>query len=281
MTKEERIAVFQNTTKIVQKGRYISPNGTEININNEDMMKRTKVYTENPKIDFDSLTPFNTNVKVINQDCLLVAKELENPVVLNMASFIRPGGGVEKGSAAQEENVFRRTNLFMALYQFDKIGEKYNIKTIKQNYPLKRNLTSLYTPNVTVFRDTENNNYEYLEKTYQISVITLPAIKEPKLNNDGKLKPSYAEAYEEKIKQILSIAIDNKHTNIVLSAFGCGAYKTPPTEIAQLFKKILRSDQFRGKFKNVVFAIIDDKNAYQKHNPNGNLKPFLNVFNNN
>ena len=60
-------------------------------------------------------------VSVKNVDCLQVCKELidsgANPVVLNLADIVVPGGLVESGSGAQEESIFRRSNLCRTLTQ--------------------------------------------------------------------------------------------------------------------------------------------------------------------
>jgi uncharacterized protein (TIGR02452 family) len=63
-----------------------------------------------------------------------------------------------------------------------------------------------------------------------------------------------------------------------LSAFGCGAFKNPPHHMAQIFKEVLAEPDFVTRFKTVVFAIIDDHNAWKSHNPEGNLIPFQQVF---
>lgn len=54
-----------------------------------------------------------------------------NPLVLNMASPKRPGGGFRNGSAAQEENIFRRSNYFQVLEDLDRFD-----KNRKWKYPL-------------------------------------------------------------------------------------------------------------------------------------------------
>jgi len=81
-----------------------------------------------------------------------------NPGVLNLASRQNPGGGVLNGAGAQEENIFRRTNLFMSLYRFAHYAENYGIKKSENNYPLNRNTGGIYSGNITVFRASEKNN---------------------------------------------------------------------------------------------------------------------------
>ena len=64
----------------------------------------------------------------------------------------------------------------------------------------------------------------------------------------------------------------------VLSAFGCGAFQNPPHHVARLFKEVFFEDEFRNRFRLVVFAIMDDHNSWREHNPEGNLLPFLREF---
>lgn len=58
-------------------------------------------------------------VTVENKDCLVAGKRLidagMNPVVLNLADILVPGGCVESGSGAQEESIFRRSNITRTL----------------------------------------------------------------------------------------------------------------------------------------------------------------------
>jgi hypothetical protein len=63
---------------------------------------------------------------------------------------------------------------------------------------------------------------------------------------------------------------------VILSAFGCGAYGNPPKHMARLFKETI-SGHFKGVFKEIIFAIFDDHNAY-KLDPDGNLTSFAKVF---
>ena len=109
-------------------------------------------------------------------------------------------------------------------------------------------------------------------------MVSVAAVKHPTLTSDGKLQPWTYDTLKNKVRQILSIALENGHTSIVLSAFGCGAYGTPPSEMAKIFDDVLKSDDYRGAFEDVVFAIINDSNSFNEHNPKGNFLPFIEQF---
>jgi uncharacterized protein (TIGR02452 family) len=282
MTRDERVAIYENTVRIVKKGFYVSPKGKEIEITDTDkMVDGTKFYGKKVVIDYDSLPKYETKIEVIDNDCLYAAKDLIdkglNPCVLNMASFHTPGGGVTRGSSAQEESIFRRTNIFKSLYQFNEIGSAYGIKQREERYPLDYNFGGIYTPSVTVFKASEGDDCILLEEPYKIGVVSVAAVKNPRVEN-GKLVPWVVDTLKCKIRQILDIALENGHDSIVLSAFGCGAYKTPPTEMARLFKEILSRDDYKNAFKAISFAIINVKSTNGEHNPQGNFEPFRETF---
>jgi len=65
---------------------------------------------------------------------------------------------------------------------------------------------------------------------------------------------------------------------LVLSAFGRGAFANPPNHVAELFKEVFSENEFLGFFRHIVFAIYEDSNSGKEHNPNGNVLPFLEVF---
>ena len=61
---------------------------------------------------------------------------------------------------------------------------------------------------------------------------------------------------------------------MVLSAFGCGAFRNPPEIVARLF----RMELARSPLRLAVFCIRDDHNAGRWHNLKGNLRPFQELF---
>ena len=282
MTKEERINIFRNTVHIVNAKGY-SIGNVDINFDNDStMMGNTKFYSSKVNIEHSLLPKYDTKIEVLDSDCLDVAQALVKqglkPAVLNMASFHTPGGGVERGSAAQEESIFRRTNIFRSLYQFHSVGENYHIKQLEERYPLEMHYGAIYTPNVTVFKSAENDGCKLLDNPFDIDVITIAAVRKPELEN-GKLPAWVVDILKIKIRQMFDIALENGNDSLVLSAFGCGAYGTPPKEMARLFHEVLDSEKYKGVFNKIVFAIINLPSTNGTHNPEGNFKPFKDEFN--
>ena len=282
MSREENIAVYNNTVVLANQGGYMSPKGEQIRIHNQDeMVNGTKFYGKKVVNDYDAIPRYETEVKVIDKDCIYAAKDLIdrgfNPCMLNMASFSTPGGGVMKGSSAQEENIFRRSNIFKSLYQFHSIGENLGIEQREERYPLDYNFGGIYTPHVTIFKGGSDTRYTLLEEPFEVAVVSVSAVKNTTLKN-GKLEPWVIDTTKSKIRQIFDIALENGHDSLVLSAFGCGAYKTPPTEMAKLFKEVIESKKYKGAFKAIHFAIINLPSTNGKHNPEGNFQPFKDVL---
>ena len=282
MSREENVAVYSNTVAIVRKGSYMSPKGNRVNLPDpKKMVDGTKFYGKKVVNDYDAISRYETEIKVIDKDCIYAAKDLIdrgfNPCMLNMASFSTPGGGVTKGSSAQEENIFRRSNIFMSLYQFHSIGENYGVKQREERYPLDYNFGGIYTPHVTIFKGGSDTRYTLLEEPFEVAVVSVSAVKNPTLH-DGKLEPWVIDTTKSKIRQIFDIAIENGHDSLVLSAFGCGAYKTPPTEMARLFKEVIDSKKYKRAFKAIHFAIINLPSTNGSHNPEGNFQPFKDVL---
>ena len=184
-------------------------------------------------------------------------------------------------AGAQEENLFRRTNLFMSLYQFVDFADDYGIKKSKNRYPLNRDTGGVYSGNITVFRASEQNGYRLLDNPFKLAFVTVPAINRPELvKKNGRyfIAEQLIQPTKEKIRTILRIAGKYEHNCLVLGAFGCGAFANPPNHMALLFKEVFSEEEFSGFFKSLVFAILDDHNSRKEHNPDGNVRPFAEVF---
>lgn len=197
--------------------------------------------------------------EVVRGDCLKAAIALKterglNPAVLNMASSRRPGGGYKTGAAAQEENIFRRSNYFQSLEDPRRIDRQRT-----WHYPLGP-LCGIYSPSVIVFRGPEDEGYPFLEQPVRLDFIAVAAIARPTVHRleDGtqRLSPSDADLMRAKIALILDIALAHGHDSVVLGAFGCGAFGNPPEHVALLFREVLSTDAYRCRFKRICFAIF-------------------------
>jgi uncharacterized protein (TIGR02452 family) len=281
--KELRAKEFRNTVEIVTLGHYVSESGEEyVFPNDSDMMRNTVFYER--EIRMDDIPPRDepTIVEVQNIDCLYAGVQLKeqgyNPAVLNMASRRNPGGGVTTGAGAQEETLFRRTNLFRSLYQFAPYAEQYGITPSHYQYPLDRNFGGVYTPDAIYFRESEQKGYALLEKPVSLSFITVAGMNRPDLTIGGMIANHHVEPIKNKIRTIFRMGLVHGHDSLVLGALGCGAFRNPPRHVARLFHKVMDEPEFRNKYHCIIFAILDDHNAHQKHNPEGNFKPFVEEF---
>jgi len=281
--KELRAKEFRNTVEIVNQGHYVSESGKEyVFPDDSNMMYNTMFYECEIHMSNFPQCDEPTIVEVHNIDCLYAGVQLKeqgyNPAVLNMASRRNPGGGVTTGAGAQEETLFRRTNLFCSLYQFAPYAEQYDIKPSHHQYPLDRNFGGVYTPNAIYFRESEQKGYALLEKPVCLSFITVAGMNRPDLTTGGMIANHHVEPIKNKIRTIFRIGLVHGHDSLVLGALGCGAFRNPPRHVARLFHEVMDEPEFKDKYRRVIFAILDDHNAHQKHNPVGNFRPFAEEF---
>lgn len=286
-----RRQVWKSTVDIVQSGEYVSANGPSVQLDREaieEARKRADFHPDTRELKIRAAERGQeTQCYAIEADCLETSRLLQSagyhPAVLNMANRHNPGGGVQGGSGAQEENVFRRTTAFASLFQYSDLARDYGVPVNGDfSYPIPRESGGIYTPALLAFRSSESTGYYLLDRPYAVNLITVPAINRPDTETrDGELLIAnhMVEATREKIRAILRIGFFHGHDSLVLSAFGCGAFANPPGHVARLFREVLNEEEFNNAFRLIVFAIIDDHNAHRSHNPEGNLLPFQRVFN--
>jgi len=280
-----RARVFADTVERVRAGGYVLADGTRVDLPlSPTVGDDTRFYDrELPAGPAAAPDAAPAPVEVREGDCLVVARELveagESEVcVLNMASRRNPGGGVLGGAGAQEEHLFRSSDYFRSLYRFADYAASYGVPRAAESYPLDRDHGGVFSRGVTVFRGPEGEGYPLLAKPWRCNFVAVPAIPHPDTvpGPDGapRLAPAMEAATRRKIRAILRIARENGQRALVLSAFGCGAFRNPPRHMAELFRDELASPEFRATFDRVVFSVIDDHNARGE----GNLRPFREVF---
>lgn len=282
-----RVKVFDDTVECCRRGYYINRFGDKVEIPVTDgTTDGTAFYTNKDMFNVNDVPALAepTVIKIANRDCLVTAKYLidngYHPAVLNMASRHNPGGGVVNGSGAQEENVCRRTSLHRSIFCYGEFAAKYGLPASPEGkrYPMDHTYGGIYTPSVTVIKDEEDNRYQYLDTPYSVDFISVAGVNNPDLDANGIFTPEIAETIRCKIRTILRLGLHHGNDSLVLGALGCGAFHNPPEQVAVLFKEVLGEAEFKNKYRRIIFAIIDDFNAHQAHNPNGNYKPFKEVF---
>lgn len=245
--KEQRIARYQDVKRLVGEPRF----------------GETLWFAYTPEQELESVPQEQTMAKlsVENADVLQVAQSLvstykdESVVILNLASQFRPGGGVAKGSLAQEESLFLRTELCAFLdpqeYKlFDKVGYSFNVGVLALD--LESRLKSS-------------------KPLFKVDVITAAALKDPKC---AKQWTEFASAKdkeftEELVIRILTVAAIEKCEHLVLGALGCGAYHNPVEAVIQCFQKAIFEKNLGKRFKTITFAIMERGADKQKLGPLG------------
>lgn len=255
--KKHRIELYQETKRTAQEGFFVGdkfvqldPKITKNMIENQERFENDQLKPSTlPNPNYDTLFDF------VDEDVLVLAESYLNkglnPALLNLANAYNPGGGVEGGSGAQEESIFRRSNYHEAL-----VPQK---KTL---YPIDK-AQSIYTPSLQVFRtpekdltkDNQPGSYQFREP-FTVDMIACAAID---LSGKHKIPDDFEELTRAKIRLILAIAVEKGHDSLVLGALGCGAFKNDPQLISRYFKEALESAEFKGRFKRVGFPIIYDQ----------------------
>ena len=200
-----------------------------------------------------------TELEFVQKDCVYAAIDNIrlgfNPLLLNMASNYVPGGGVRKGSAAQEEELFRRSDYFRHLHH--------------QYYPLDE-MCNIISEKVLFYRLGADALYNLMKTPTEIDCIAAAALRQPTLDRSGMrfYNQDEADLFKEKIRMLFYSAYKHGNDCLILSAWGCGAFGCPTEHVAALFKEVI--DENEGRFKKIVFAIFDEhnfirfKNGYEK-----------------
>lgn len=191
------------------------------------------------------------------------AKQGKRVCVLNFASATHPGGGVVKGSSAQEECICRCSTLYPCLNTRPMWKDFYNPHR-KAGNTLYNN-DCIYTPEVCVLKsDIDFPEPLAEEERWSVNIITCaaPNLRERpsnEMNPDAGDKAAKITAAEleklltERIKRIFEIAASNENEVLILGAFGCGAFRNPPEIVAKVFNKVMQN--YLCYFDTIEYAV--------------------------
>ncbi len=208
------------------------------------------------------------------KDCsyMFTGKDAKEILVLNLANPVNPGGGVRRGAKAQEEDLCRKSSLLLSLESTD-ASKYYNYNRSLHTYMGSNAI--IVTPKVEIFKD---ENGELLEDSVIVAVMTCAA---PCLTNgmEGLSHQQYEEMVYDRICGMLRCAAYMGYKNLVLGAFGCGAFGNDAKLVSDLFYKALKEFNFDGMrekdmFRRIDFAVLSrDPEQY-------NFKEFYRNFGN-
>jgi hypothetical protein len=199
--------------------------------------------------------------------------------VLNMANAFKFGGGYLEGRSAQEENMFRRSDCSL-----DETGRQKDSMG-RANNTYDRPMTDLINavngqvyldvhPRVC-FKGADDGNgggYNVLpdNETFLFYELRSAAVD---LRNGHAFDQNVC---LQRIEAQFKTLENNGLRHVVLSAFGCGAFKNPPDEVAECYRqKIL---QHSGNFDVICFAIYDVHGSNNYTFFETSLKPLITPF---
>ena len=177
-------------------------------------------------------------------------------LVMNFANAHNPGGGFRLGANAQEEALCRCSTLYASITS-KKASEMY--KYNNTHFSQVESDYMLFSPKVCVFRD---ETYQFLEEPVVLGVVTIAAP-----NRYGAALLASAKLLKEtmmrRIRIMLREAVKEGYRNLVLGAWGCGAFGNKPREVSKYFREILLEEGYGKYFDEICFAIYgkeDGKN---------------------
>ncbi len=227
MTREELIKIYKHTKEVCSE--FEIPKSDKCKIGGLVFFDKK----ESGQIIIEPLDTVSALAKYVNDG---------KTAVLNMASNKRKGGGVEKGAMAQEECLFRCSNLFTIPDEF---------------YPLMID-EFIYTHQAVFVKGGDYGTIWPMDA----DVITMAA---PNMNTENKyynakeIENNYEVIMKKKMNAMFDAAAANDCKNIILGAWGCGVFKNDPSTVVKLFSVTLETKRYF--FEKIVFAIINDTNS--------------------
>ena len=243
--------IFEDTMKWIRSDETLRAD-------TENAKQKTKFYPADsaaPSIEKREKTAVVAVTKERTFECAmrLHAEHPEHKIaVLNFASSTHPGGGVTNGATAQEECLCRCSNLYPALNQSWLRKKYYDVN--RRNWSEWGTDALIYTPDVTVCKtDTRSPARIDPEAWVNVDVITAAA---PNLRNAApkwRRSQKLYDVHVARARRILALAAANGVDDLVLGAFGCGAFANDPGVVAQAYKTVV--EEFKDCFDTITFAV--------------------------
>jgi len=260
--RSKNVTIGKETLAIVKEGNYLAASGNIVDFSTDldNAIKGTILYKNEPLIQVkDSKANIEVTSETSGQAARRYCESGKDVVVLNFASARNPGGGFLAGALAQEEDLCRCSGLYACIKTKPVF---YNENILADNSLYTDNM--IYSPKVPFIRD---ENLLLLKQPFLVSVITAPAPNVRALDEVDHKK--IHDVLTGRIRKILKVAAHHDHKNIILGAFGCGAFGNDPMVVAGVFSDALEKLPY---FENVCFAVYDNMEGQP------NLNAFKKIF---
>lgn len=281
-SREDLIAVFEDTEKWYK---------TDANLKEaiKASIQGTKIYMEGdtfydtPDIlesRYSKAKVLVNKHKTLEAALLIRHKYPEAKVAIhNFASATNPGGGVKKGSRAQEECLCRTTTLYPVLDTDANWKRYYKFHRARHNQIYTD--ACIYTPGIIAMKTDDDIPRRMAKEDWmKLDVLTCaaPNLRERPSNamNSAPGKPirmadvDLLALHEKRARHLFSVAAMNRVDILILGAFGCGAFQNKPEVVAKAYASVL--PDFLHQFQVVEFAV------YCTPRDTGNYVAFYNTL---
>jgi uncharacterized protein (TIGR02452 family) len=267
--RERNVAILQDTLQILKDGQY-EKEGKVITLPSS-LEQRMECHVLLPEmideLDVSHVVPHSGTCaySVINTDTFSMTEDwvrngYEKVLALNLANPVHPGGGVRRGARAQEEDLCRKSSLLPVL-ESESADSYY-----RYNWQLHTKMGSdavIVTPYVDVFKDV---HAQTMAEPFTTGVITAAA---PLISYglEGRSESEYKDMFRTRIRNLLKCAAYYGYRDLVLGAWGCGAFSNDARVVAPLFKEALQTLNVNGYgseqlFAHIGFAILCGRDTY-------------------
>ena len=255
--------ISYETQQIMLDQQYIYENEV---VDLAPLTQGVKIYSISPEAilpDPPESQNFDTTIEVINETTLMTARRLvqagRKPLVLNFANGTHVGGGFLTGARAQEETLCYASTLYSTL-----VGDPMYAYNLQMNE--MESTDYMILSKAVVFRD---DKYNLIRSPWVMDVITATApIAQSRWG--GVSQERGAEVMQGRISRLLDVAESYAYTDLILGAWGCGAFGNDPERIAKLFEEDLLNREH--VFETVCFTIADWSSERRF------IRPFADVF---
>ena len=256
--RTKNVSIAKETIQVSKDKKYVSLNGNAVDISKEmDLAIAGTIYYPGDQVVPQPTppAPIHAICEVVNETTAQAAVRLQaagktNLVALNFASARNQGGGFLAGAIAQEEDLCRASGLYACLKSKPLF---YNANIMCDDCYYTDGL--IYSPAVPFFRDEHNL---FLETPFTLSIVTCPAPNLSGVKPEG-LQHKLKGLIRERVIRILQVAHANGHKNIILGAWGCGAFGNDPKMVAEAFMLALSKVPY---FEHVTFAVYDTREPF-------------------